>query len=494
MNKLKSSLHQYLWNGASILVFILSLLCGGMGLCGCDDELSTNPNDQPTLSVDTLHMGTLLAGNSSKTYHIKLYNRCSSELKLTSIVLRDASTSGFRMNVDGMNGTSFTQSEFLRIAEGDSMFIFVEATFPEKGTSGIARHTDYIDIFCNQRQQTIVLDAESKDVLKLYGEVLDQDVVWTPGMDIQVYDSLVIPQGVSLTLMDSVTLYLHDKADIRVRGTLVCAGKPGRPVAIRGDRTDNMFADLPYDNLPSQWGGMYIDSTAQGCRFVYTDIRGMAHGIEVDSADVVFDACHIKNSDSNLLTCHMTRLTMQNCLLSNASEALLDIYGGWYDITHCTLANYNFTSVVHSQALRLCNMDTASCRYTPLYECNLLNTLVWGRWQKTDVSLDYFQVALDTDSSGQTVYADSVFSYRFDHCLLKANGSDDENFVGTIWNKDPLYRSIDTHHYSFDFHLQNSSPAIGFGASEGAQRCPVDLDGVTRLSQPSIGCYEILTK
>ena len=477
-----------------MFALVLSLLCGGMGLCGCNDELSTSPSDQPTLSVDTLHMGTLLAGNSSKTYQIKLYNRCRAELQLTSIVLREATTSGFRMNVDGMNGTSFTQSELLRIAEGDSMFIFVEATFPEYGTTGIARHTDYIDIFCNQRQQTIVLDAQSKDVLKLHGEVLDQDATWTSGMDVQVYDSLVIPQGVKLTLMDSVTVYLHDKADIRVRGTLVCEGKPGRPVVIRGDRTDNMFTYLPYDNLPSQWGSMYIDSTAQACRFVHTDIRGMSHGIQIDSTDVVFDACQIKNSDGNLLTCHMTQLTMHNCLLSNASGALLDIYGGWYDVTHCTLANYNFTAVARTQALRLCNMDTAACRYTPLHQCTLLNTLVWGRWRMPDVNLDYFEVALDTDASGQTIYADSIFTYRFDHCLLKANGSDDDSFVSTVWNKHPLYQETDSSHYHFDFHLQPSSPAIGMGASEGAKRCPVDLDGVSRLSQPSIGCYEISTK
>lgn len=479
-----------------LLLLFLSL-CMGMGWSSCDDdEWSTSPSDQPTFSVDTLHMGTILTGNSSKTYQLKIYNRCQSELRLSSIVLRDASTSGFRMNVDGMNGTSFIQSNLLRIASGDSIFIFVEASFLEGG-HGVMRHTDYIDVMCNGRLKTIVLDAQSKDVLKYHGKVLAKDEVWVAGTEVQIFDSLVIPQGVKLTLLDSVTLYLHDKTDIRVRGTLDCQGTLGRPVVIRGDRTDKMFENLFYDNLPSQWGSMYIDNTAQDCRFVYTDIHGMTDGIWIDSTEVLFDCCHIKNSDGNLLSCQMSRVTMQNCLLSNAAGAIVQCQGGWYDIVHCTLANYNFSALAKLPALRLSNYvaesETGKAYSKPLHQCNLLNTLIYGRWQEVDVSLEYYRFKDETAGNGQTVYADSIFAYRFDHCLIKGRGTDDKDFIQTVWDKDPVYQVLDHKNYTYDFHLQSSSPAVGRGSSEGTQRCPLDLDGVSRMGQPSIGCYEVNT-
>ncbi len=483
-----------------LLSFGLSLALS-LAFTSCDDELAISPSDQPILSVDTLHMGMLLSGNSSKTYQVKLYNRCSGELKISSISLRNAETSGFRMNVDGMNGTSFTNSDLLRIAEGDSMFIFVEATFPSDGQLK-TYHIDYIDIFCNQRTRSIVLDAESKDAVRLHGAVLDRDSIWPRGVEAQIFDSLVIPQGVTLTLSDSSTLYLHDKANIYVRGTLICEGKLGAPVTIRGDRTDNMFDNLPYDNLPSQWGSMYIDSTASGCRFTYTDIHGMSAGIWIDSTDVVFNSCRIKNSDGNLLTCHMSRLTLHNSELSNAAGAILDLYGGWHDVVHCTLANYNFAKAVSSPILHFTNFDTTQIRLTPLHRCLFQNTLVWGKWSDPDkdggdVLPEYFSVVVDVDRFNNPIFADSIFNYTFDHCMLHANGFDDKDFIQTVWNKtsdgnasDPKFKLIDTPNYTFDYHLQEDSPARGKGESAGARTCPLDLDGQTRGELPSIGCYE----
>jgi len=456
----------------------------------CDDELATNPSDQPTLSVDTLHIGTILAGNSSKTYQVKLYNRCSSELKLSSIELRNAETSGFRMNVDGMNGTKFSNSDLLHIAKGDSLFIFVEATFPKEDLMN-SYHLDYIDIRCNQRLQTVVVDAKCMDVLKLEGVVIDQDTIWPRCLEVQVYDSLVIPQGITLTISDSSTLYLHDKTNLYVRGTLICDGKLGAPVTIRGDRTDKMFDNLPYDNLPSQWGSMYIDSTARGSKFYYTDIHGMSSGICIDSTDVEFNSCHIKNSDGNLITCHMSTMRLYNSELCNAAGALLDIYGGSHDVVHCTLANYNFSKSVSAPALRFSNIDTTMVRTTPLYHCLFQNTLVWGKWCDPDVRPDYFRIIVDVDNLGNCSYADSIFSYAFDHCLLRADGTDDDDFIQTIWNQDPKYKLIDTPNYAFDFHLEDDSPARKAGSAEGSVTIPFDLDGNPRPEFPTIGCYEV---
>ena len=90
----------------AVIVFFIAL-----GVLACsDDELAVGSESQPSFSTDTLRLGTLLAETSSQTHQLMIYNHCDKELRLSSISLRDAETSGFRMNVDGMNGSSFTQS------------------------------------------------------------------------------------------------------------------------------------------------------------------------------------------------------------------------------------------------------------------------------------------------------------------------------------------------------------------------------------------------
>lgn len=466
---------------------LLVALCALLLPISCNDELATSSSQQPVLSADTLRLGTLLAGNSSKTYQLKLYNRCSDYIQLTSVSLRDALVSGFRLNIDGMNGTSFNNSNLLRIAPSDSLFIFVEATFPETGL-GLTSHTDYIDINCNGRQQTIVLLAESKDVLKLYGAKIESDTHWKSGDEVQIFDSLYVAPGVSLILDDSVTLYMHDKANIIIEGLMQCNGTFQRPIVIRGDRTDYMFEGrLPYDNLPSQWGTFYVRGTGS-LQCQNTNIHGMTHGLVLDTVSAVFSNCRIKNSGGNLITSHMCSIEFQNCELSSAAGSLFEAFGGSYSFTHCTLANFNFASAIKQQSVHLCNIDTARVWLTPLQKCDFVNTLIWGQKFLPDVNLDYFKVLVDETPLGQPVYADSVFHYTFNHCLLCANGEDDKDFISTIWNQDPLFVLIDNEErYLHDFHLQSESPARNNGILTSIR---YDLDGVLRSETPCIGCYE----
>lgn len=434
---------------------------------------------QPVASVDTLHLGTLLAGNSSPTYQLKLYNQCNKELKLSSIVLRNAGTSGFRMNVDGMNGNSFTQSDLLRISAGDSLFIFVEATFPPVG-AGVKQHLDYVDVTCNGKTSTVVLEATSKDVRKVTAAILTNNETWSNAEEVQIYDSLVVSKGVTLTLKDSATLYLHDKANIIVYGRIVSQGTKDRPVTIRGDRTDNMFDNLPYDNLPSQWGSLYLREGSGQNVFENTNIHGMSEGIFV-RGESLFKDCRIKNSDGNLFTALNAKMELINCELSNAAGSLLDLVGGSYDIVHCTLANYNFAASITQEAVRLCNQDTLTKKEAPLEKCDFTNSIIWGRKYCPDVLIEYIK-----PESG-----DSIFAYVFDHCLIKADGEDDESFINTLWNQDPLYQIVEDENYRFDFRLQKDSPAVGAGSEECTAKVPYDIDGTPRIGAPCIGCYEV---
>lgn len=460
-------------------------------MAACDDDLATAPSDVPVASVDTVRFGTILAGNSSPTYLLKFYNKRKGELRLSSVALRSGGDSGFRMNVDGMNGVEFSNPDLLRISSGDSLFVFVEATFEPNG-KGIEEKLDYIDFSCNGTAQTVVLQAYSRDVMRLEAPVIRGSERWLAGQEVQVFDSLVIEAGASLVIEDSVTLYLHDKTDIIVRGSLVCEGTLGRPVTIRGDRTDRMFDNLSYDQLPAQWGMLHVCGTDAEASFTHTDIRGMTGGIVADSCYVTFHSCHLAYSDGALVTSRNSNLKLENSLLTGASGSLLRIYGGWNDIVHCTLANYNYASRIGAESVYLCNVDTASALYTPLHRCTFVNTLVWGSKYNPDVRPEYYQIVEGEDPLGRPLFADSIFTYRFEHCLLRADGFDDDDFRSTIWNRDPEYLDTDPDDYLFDFHLSESSPARAAGApldSLGLS-LPLDLDGHQRAERPNIGCFE----
>lgn len=460
-----------------VLILLLSILC----FVSCDDNVATGPNVQPELSADSIHMGTVFAGISSPTYLLKLYNRNRDDLKITQIKLRNAAESGFRMNVDGMNGSDFTNSDLMRIAAGDSMFIFVEATFSKLNSSesNNVECIDYIDIVCNGKTQTVVLDAQSKEIRELRGhEVLSNEVV-REDEEVQVFDSLVVSSDAELLMLPGSTFYLHDKAKIIVYGALSIQGSQEKPVTIRGDRLDNMFYNLPYDNLPSQWGGIVLTKESHDNRISFADIRGMTDGIIIES-DAHFFSSRIKNSDGNLISARNAEMVVENCELSNASGCLLEVIGGNCEVIHSTLANYNFASPIRQEAVRLSNCDTVAHADAPLIKCNFVNTIIWGKKFVPDVRLDYFAPE----------QGDSIFCYSFDHCLLHADGADDEQFVATMWNLDPQFLNIDDKNYTFDLHLSSESPCLGAGTPAGATLLPLDIEGKPRAANPSLGCYE----
>jgi hypothetical protein len=488
---------------SALLTLLLLLTLAGL-YTACDDDLTTSPDAQPTLSADTLRLGTLLAETSSPTYRLMLYNKHSETLRLSSIELREGTATGFRMNVDGMVGTSFTKPDLLRIAPHDSLFLYVEATLP---ASGLGRQTyeAHVDITCNGRTQTVLLTADCKDVLRLTATTLTSDTVIGRGQELQIYDSLVVAPGVTLTLMDSVTVYLHDRADLIVYGTLRALGTDSARVTLRGDRTDLMFPNLAYDGLPSQWGNLIFRTGSHGNLLRHTDVRGMSSGIlvepsaidlEGDDPALTFQSCRLRNADGSLIQAHSADVRLYNCELANAAGALLELYGGAYEVVHCTLANYNFAASINREAVYISNFDSAAYTLHPLYRCLFANTLIWSRIERdrySDVYPCFWRVETEDGALYDPVNKiryDSIFHYTFDHCLLHAQGTDDDDFLSTLWNVDPQFSLLDAANYTFDFRPAEGSPARGAGSPAYVPAQPLDLDGQPRAATPTIGCYE----
>ena len=241
------------------LVLLLALIAT---IASCSDDILTDADAQPSYELndsDCYNLGVLLTGHNTATQKLMLYNRQKGELSLTSICLRGGDSSIFRINVDGMAGTDFTNPDFLHIAQGDSLYILVEAAFAGQQDERDVVREDYLDIVCNGRMQSIRLVVTTRDVEELLNDTIRRDTTWLAGgIDKLIYGAFAIEPGVTLTVEPGVTLYLHDHASIEVYGTLRLEGTLEQSVNLLGDRTDKIFDNLYYRDMSAQWGGINI--------------------------------------------------------------------------------------------------------------------------------------------------------------------------------------------------------------------------------------------
>lgn len=513
----------------SIIAFIIATCL--TALVGCTDDILTDASSQPVFDLgdsDCFDMGVLLTGHTTATQKLMLYNRNAGEIALESLRLRGADSSIFRINVDGMAGTDFMNPDFLHIAKGDSLYILVEATYKGQQQERDVEREDWLDIRCNGRQQSIRLKVTTRDVEELRADTIRQDTLWQQGgIDKLIYDHLVIAPGATLTVGPGVTMYMHDHATLQVYGTLRIEGTLDQPVQLMGDRTDKIFDNLYYRDMSAQWGGIQFYPGSQGNLLQYAEVKGMTSGIELrqDSTATGFLADHgdgqfypedpkryaygpdflsdaeqqliirnslIMNSDSSLITAINANMIIENSCLMNSAGALLELAGGAYDITHCTLANYNFWAAFSRCDVVLRNYEETadgSRLPRPLYRCNFTNSIIYGQ-NSRDPNVDANGYTQFVDEGGQLT--DSIYYYRFDHCLLHStSGYDDEDCLSILWSEDPLYQRVDMPNYTVDTHLQPESPCVGHGHPRAAVHLPADRDGQPRAAQPALGCYEI---
>ena len=78
--------------------------------------------------------------------------------------------------------------------------------------------------------------------------------------------------------------------------------------------------------------------------------------------------------------------------------------------------------------------------------------------------------------------------------MIKARGTDDNEFINTLWNENPLFNETGDD-YKYDFGLQSGSPVIGKGSPEYAIQLPNDLNGIVRLpGNADIGALQFIAK
>ncbi|WP_243347994.1 choice-of-anchor Q domain-containing protein [Parabacteroides sp. FAFU027] len=458
--------------------------------CSSELDFSTNPADKLTFSADTVRFDTVFTSIGSSTRQLKIFNRGKKPLKIESINLAGGDANGFSVVVDGQKGTSFSNIE---IGAKDSLFVFVEVKVNPHDANNPILISDSLMFRLNGNTQKVRMEAYGQDVIILRGKTLKSDTTLNANRPFLIYDSLIVANTSKLNLASGVKLFFHDKAFCRIDGQISSKGTVQEPVVFRGDRMDRMLSDLPYDLYSGLWGGVSISRNSYGNEMEYTQIRNGMYALRLDSANTDNEKirllnCKLTNVMGTVFSAMNCKVTAYGCEFSNGGTDVVALNGGDYSFVHCTLENHflydNGAFSSSPYALHLQNYKLTSdgaWSFCPLVKADFLNCILWGV-RSTDINFD-------NKPKGYAVNTD--FKYHFGNCLIKSDGTDDADFVSTIWNKDPKFIN-EGNNYKFDLRLDSASVAIDAGDYGSAQVCPVDMLGHSRFadSKPDLGAYE----
>jgi hypothetical protein len=454
-------------------LLVLSLL---LLLNSCrKDSFITSPEARIGLSIDTLKFDTVFvsAGSTFRTLIIK--NENDQQLRLSSLKLMGGSGSVYKMNVDGMPGTQFSN---LDIAANDSLFVFVQVNVNPNAANLPFVLRDSILIEFNGNSKKIQLEAWGRNAHFYRDRVISSNETWNNDLPYVILGSLVIPDGQSLTINKGCRIYVHADAPLIVDGTLIVNGEKDTTdrVYFQGDRLDE-----PYKNYPASWPGLFFLSNAKDNVLNYAVIKNAYQAIGMQGPAVnsnpklTLNETVIDNAyDAGVIAINSS-LRARNCLITNCGKNLYLVQGGTYQFTHCTVVTYANRFIEHKEPV-LTLSNTANS-ITNSLDAIFRNCIFWGEnGMVTD------EVLVQKSGSGS-------FNVNFDYNLWKVDTPPaNSTITQAINNQSPLFDSINTSDNYYDFRLKTGSPALNKGVNAGIL---TDLDGKLRpVGLPDLGSFE----
>ena len=242
-----------------------------------------------------------------------------------------------------------------------------------------------------------------------------------------------------------------------------------------------MFTNLPYNRIPGQWGGIRLYSSSYQNRFDYADIHSGQYGIRCDSSSVDKEKLRLTNTilhnvEGDALSLISCKATVANCQITNAGDNCVNLLGGDYTFTHCTLANFFSWNIRNGVALAFAN-KLNSVGY-PL-KTSFYNCLITGS-------------SSDEIKGSKSDNTNIAFNYYFSNSLINSVEEKSERLVNITWTKEANFKNIDKENYKYDFRPDSLCKAKDIANLEIARNYPYDLNGRNRLQdgKPDAGCYE----
>ncbi|MDC3252663.1 right-handed parallel beta-helix repeat-containing protein, partial [Crocinitomicaceae bacterium] len=424
------------------LLFIATLLSiAGLSACKKPVFYSSGNLD---FSADTVVFDTIFTTIGSTTKQLKIYNNDNRTLTVSKIELAGGIDSPYRINVDGISGTLFSEFE---LEGGDSLFVFVEVTLdPNNGTLPLVVE-DEITFTSNGTEQSVKLLASGQDAYFHFsdfslpnGDGLDINSGTWPNdkphviLNVAFIDSattLTIPQGTDVYLQKGGILYNY-------KGTLNIEGTLSDPVTFQGDRLEPF-----YDDVSGQYYGIYMRE-ALPSKINYAHIKNGTSGIHMYSEASSNPSYTLQMSNTIIENCASygvfiysgAKVQAQNCLIArNGVHSLLVLEGGDFNFNNCHLLSYG-TGGNAASAVGISNYFISDGIQTigSINEGTLTNSVIYGN--------SNYELSMDTVSFG------TPLTFNISNNLIKSEAIfTDPFFSNNLWNLDPAF--VNESEYNF---------------------------------------------
>jgi hypothetical protein len=498
----------------SILVLIVALFPS----CR-KDKLIVNSSAKLSFTTDSILFDTVFTSIGSTTKLFRVHNNNNGVVNISSIRLARGASSFYSLNVDGVAGKSFTDIE---IAAHDSIYVFVKVSIDPNADPSVSPfiYRDSILFETNGNKQDVKLVSFGQNA---YYHLADQKIIisntqalyysldtnlttavchtWKVDKPHVIYGYLVIDSLHTLVIPQDAKIYIHNNGGIWVYrgGCIQIKGAVGHEVIIQGDRREPDYKDLP-----GQWDRIWINEGSSGnCSngniidyaIIKNGFIGVQAGYSVldgyggnviggEPRHLTLTNTKIQNCSFAGLLAHYFEITAGNDVISNCGKYLgVFQYGGKYNFTQCTFANYwsqtnNSSSGSQSRTTPsfLFNnySGTTILPFDSLFFANCImdgnlaeefayDTIAGGFYDQARFKFDYSLLKTQTNIS--------VSSLRFFNCLNSTTSSPSFVDVG-----------------KYDFHLNSNSAAIGTGDNAYIIKWPYDIDAWPRSSS-DIGAY-----
>ena len=420
-------------------------------LTSCREDFTFEPsNGNLGFSRDTIYLDTVFTDIGSSTYTLKVYNRSNKNISIPSIRLGKGAGSKYQLMVDGMPGKEFLNVEMLA---KDSMFIFVSVNADVASSNPTDfLYTDQLLFGVGTNFQKVELVTLIQDAYflyperfgdgttetlpigddEIYGFFLDDndpingnELHWNNSKPYVIYGYAAIPANQTLTVDAGARIHFHAESGLIVanNASLQVNGTIANPVVFEGDRLEPGFSETP-----GQWGTIWFTQGSTNNILSNLTVKNATVGMLVTGNDgtanpsLTLNNVQIYNCSNVGILARTGKITGQNVVINNCGEtAFAGTFGGAYDFTHCTFANYwprpNQTCVVLSD-------DPINNIPTPLENANFKNCIIYGS----------SNLGISLKKEGST------FNYSFENCLIKFADFNNQ------FQNNPLYPNLSTNY------------------------------------------------
>lgn len=517
------------------------LLCFGILIfwSSCRNDFEFTPSQgQLEFAKDTIYLDTVFSTIGSSTYNLKVYNTSDEDIVIPTIQLENGENSLYRMNIDGSTGLENDDQigkffEDVELLANDSLFIFIETTIdiasPELGAlENQFLYTDRILFDSGNEQQDIDVVTLVKDAVFIYPEkddvtqiietltfdvdgdgtpdettlqgrfLTDEELTFTNEKPYVIYGYAGVAAGKTLTMEAGARVHFHADSGIIVTGnaSLQINGELSNDqelleneVILEGDRLEPLYADIP-----GQWGTIWLFDGSENNNINYATIKNGTIGVIAEgnqnatNAKLTINNSQIYNTSSFGIRATGSSITAENLVINNSGQSsFAGTYGGKYNFTHCTIANYWNNSFRQFPALLINDyvVDENNIVYTnDLTEANFNNCIIYGN--------DNPEFILENEGS--------VFNYKFSNCLLRFDdtnleGSGNYDFENPTFYADNVFNLNPNFEDAFEnkMRIGADSNAIGIGNSDFSDAVPNDILGASRTGLIDAGAYNHTT-